>query len=584
MEMRISNLKLKGIVVLVVDQEKGVTLVFKNDPLERVDVNSTFDSIPNIRRFLQTQIEKQLRAMFQDDLPQMVHSLSLMLLERQRMDERIAEERRQSKTRQSDVAMTYGMPMHKPNLHQLHSNHRNLSPTLSSASVQMPVHEKWSGNEPSSDYDYYNNTHNGYVLHRSLSRPSNPDASHELLGLNHLVNVKPTKQAIAAPTDPFMRYYDYPIRMRSASTARVGLSNNFYNSHSEAVFFHSQPMDDSNLLRPVFQSSAISIDEASVHHRQRSSSPTNRLTDDYDSDYAYLSSSNATDAPSAVASSHVRVLYRKGQVEEGTVWRRPLETNHHPSIATSGNPSDLSPTTYPSHVPAIRLPDTNHSPSPAPLTNGPKQKIVLRPSDNEMTAHLANLMSSNQTMSPNTHDLEHFTFRGAAMNSSIGASLSNHHQHQSHGSISTNSNGLSRSTSSTARPLDVDVSKPTIINTSDVAASRASGISPTSTSSSMRLTRSHSGLVGDAQDTASVVSGFSLASATSGRSRMQSAGQRKRPRARTVQKVRLPAGVQLPGSSRPFSTNASPVRRVGASSGSFGGTGMSDDLGSTKSE
>lgn len=35
MEMSISQLSLRGIVVLVVDKEKGITLVFKNDPLER---------------------------------------------------------------------------------------------------------------------------------------------------------------------------------------------------------------------------------------------------------------------------------------------------------------------------------------------------------------------------------------------------------------------------------------------------------------------------------------------------------------------------------------------------------------------
>ncbi|RKO88456.1 hypothetical protein BDK51DRAFT_11658, partial [Blyttiomyces helicus] len=84
MRLRISNLKLRGIVVLVIDKQKGVTLVFKNDPLEKVDVNSTFDNIPNIRRFLQNQIEKQLRKVFQDDLPSLIHNLSLVLIEQKR--------------------------------------------------------------------------------------------------------------------------------------------------------------------------------------------------------------------------------------------------------------------------------------------------------------------------------------------------------------------------------------------------------------------------------------------------------------------------------------------------------------------
>jgi mitochondrial distribution and morphology protein 34 len=41
MKIRISNLLLKGIIVLVIDKSRGITLVFKNDPLEKVDVNSS---------------------------------------------------------------------------------------------------------------------------------------------------------------------------------------------------------------------------------------------------------------------------------------------------------------------------------------------------------------------------------------------------------------------------------------------------------------------------------------------------------------------------------------------------------------
>lgn len=80
MQLKISNLKLKGIVVLVVDVNKGVTLAFKSDPLESVDVNSSFDKTPSIRKFLQRQIESILRKMFEDDIPQLIHSLSLVYI------------------------------------------------------------------------------------------------------------------------------------------------------------------------------------------------------------------------------------------------------------------------------------------------------------------------------------------------------------------------------------------------------------------------------------------------------------------------------------------------------------------------
>ncbi|ORY43086.1 hypothetical protein BCR33DRAFT_753961 [Rhizoclosmatium globosum] len=83
MRLRISNLKLRGIIVLVIDKTKGTTLVFKNDPLEKVDVNSTFDGVASVRRFLQSQIEGQLRQMFKEDLPMLIHKLSLVLIQQQ---------------------------------------------------------------------------------------------------------------------------------------------------------------------------------------------------------------------------------------------------------------------------------------------------------------------------------------------------------------------------------------------------------------------------------------------------------------------------------------------------------------------
>ncbi|KAI8343504.1 hypothetical protein BC941DRAFT_323998, partial [Chlamydoabsidia padenii] len=77
MLLRISDLKLRGIVVLVVSKTKGITLVFKNDPLENILISSTFDSVTSVRNFLQREIEKQLRNLFQEDLPVMIHNLSL---------------------------------------------------------------------------------------------------------------------------------------------------------------------------------------------------------------------------------------------------------------------------------------------------------------------------------------------------------------------------------------------------------------------------------------------------------------------------------------------------------------------------
>lgn len=76
MLLRLSNFRLNAYVVLVVSKQKGITLVFKTDPLQNVDVNSTFDSITVIQKFIQKELEGQLREMFREDLPAIIHRLS----------------------------------------------------------------------------------------------------------------------------------------------------------------------------------------------------------------------------------------------------------------------------------------------------------------------------------------------------------------------------------------------------------------------------------------------------------------------------------------------------------------------------
>ncbi|KAJ3800388.1 hypothetical protein GGU11DRAFT_700387 [Lentinula aff. detonsa] len=76
MLLRLSHFRLRSIVVLVVSKQKGITLVFKTDPLQNVDINSTFDSIAVIQNFIQREIEGQLRQMFREDLPGIIHRLS----------------------------------------------------------------------------------------------------------------------------------------------------------------------------------------------------------------------------------------------------------------------------------------------------------------------------------------------------------------------------------------------------------------------------------------------------------------------------------------------------------------------------
>jgi len=78
-QITLSDIRLSGFVILVFSKQKGITVVFRNDPLERLKVSSTFDSIPFVRDYLQKTIEKQLRTLFMEDLPAIIHRLSLRM-------------------------------------------------------------------------------------------------------------------------------------------------------------------------------------------------------------------------------------------------------------------------------------------------------------------------------------------------------------------------------------------------------------------------------------------------------------------------------------------------------------------------
>ena len=79
LKITLSNIKLSAFIILVFSKQKGLTLVFRNDPLESLKVSSTFDSIPFVRDYLQRTIESQLRTLLMDEVPAIIHRLSLRL-------------------------------------------------------------------------------------------------------------------------------------------------------------------------------------------------------------------------------------------------------------------------------------------------------------------------------------------------------------------------------------------------------------------------------------------------------------------------------------------------------------------------
>lgn len=81
MDLKLSDIKISGIGIIVFSKTKGLTLVFRNDPLDSIKVSSTFDTVQVLANFLQSQIENQIRDLFRDTLPTLIHQLSLNYLD-----------------------------------------------------------------------------------------------------------------------------------------------------------------------------------------------------------------------------------------------------------------------------------------------------------------------------------------------------------------------------------------------------------------------------------------------------------------------------------------------------------------------
>ncbi|EGV63378.1 hypothetical protein CANTEDRAFT_130852 [Yamadazyma tenuis ATCC 10573] len=77
LDLKLSDIKISGIGIIVFSKTKGLTLVFRNDPLDSINVSSTFDMVQVLAKFLQSQIETQIRDLFRETLPTVLHKLSL---------------------------------------------------------------------------------------------------------------------------------------------------------------------------------------------------------------------------------------------------------------------------------------------------------------------------------------------------------------------------------------------------------------------------------------------------------------------------------------------------------------------------
>ncbi|ODV96123.1 hypothetical protein PACTADRAFT_49527 [Pachysolen tannophilus NRRL Y-2460] len=77
LNLQLSQIKINSIIIIVFSKKKGLTLVFRNEPLEKIIVNSSFDNISPLKDFLQKKIESQIMDIIKDILPSLLYELSL---------------------------------------------------------------------------------------------------------------------------------------------------------------------------------------------------------------------------------------------------------------------------------------------------------------------------------------------------------------------------------------------------------------------------------------------------------------------------------------------------------------------------
>lgn len=77
LNLTLGGIRMSSIIIVVFSKTKGLTLVFKNDPLEGIEVKSSFDTIRPIANFLQKTIESQIGELFREFLPSLLYKFSL---------------------------------------------------------------------------------------------------------------------------------------------------------------------------------------------------------------------------------------------------------------------------------------------------------------------------------------------------------------------------------------------------------------------------------------------------------------------------------------------------------------------------
>ena len=386
MLLRISDLKLRGIVVLVVSKTKGITLVFKNDPLESILVSSTFDSVTSVRSFLQREIENQLRNLFQEDLPVMIHNLSLRHIQseqekasKQQHEEwvkaqqlRLMEQRRRRKNNNASNRSVFSDPGVQRNsspssiISSVSPNTTNKRPTLNNFDAfSMP---DLSHQPPSTIYSQLNSPR----FSRSDSFPYLNDPNNQLSPLLIPQQQQPTPTTFSSFSDLYLMNQSNGIDFdqhfiplqQPVTAANLSALNELYSSRFAAL--KTPPYSESEQQQKM----EINTNKDDIYIEED-------FDDEGEDDSSYPYKEDASSVNSIIAAE----MY--------------ADDVDAPWYVTEGP-----------ELPSIR---TDNEKTLTMMAMD--EDIILNPKENSVAAKLAQLATVNHTISPFAHTIEHFTFR-----------------------------------------------------------------------------------------------------------------------------------------------------------------------------
>ena len=473
MLLRLSNFKLNSYVVLVVSKQKGITIVFKTDPLQHVDINSTFDSIAVIQKFIQREIEGQLRQMFREDLPGIIHRLSQQWLkakvEAPYLSKRTGPQLPRPLSLHEPVSPSFPSPLSLQSA-PAHSvaapsilgvrRPRSVSglSTSSNRSTSRPLQTPFTGVETPTSFPEIENFDPTYGL-----RPEGLPTKSLFSNFGKLFSPSKGLAELAEPLEDVDELDEPASFADSVSNARPSTpsanSDNpqeyeaipaigggtvtrprVYLSHSQVHDpFGSSPANPTQSPHNLRRSSSL---EYEAPARLRGPLPLRQPTmpSPLDDPYVGTFDPSHTRTSSAVQSPFSQYSNPELPLLASTSTTHPIPRRAH-TRAPLPTPPPSDTYTDPGNSPSHRrrrsedrrssisssIPDRFDTTSPSlhgSFGPDPDPKIILRPSLNEHIFKLSTLTHSNHTLSPFTRSLEHFAVRSgppkASSTSGIG--------------------------------------------------------------------------------------------------------------------------------------------------------------------